>query len=295
MIGFEPGSWPVSYAGAECSVFEDEYDDEGPDQAQFEQMATELLWNWTGRLFGTSEVEIRPERREYSMNVPSTFEGNGPLDYAPGFGSGMLQTSIGRGYGWMPTLIAGAWNGIRCPECGGQAGCTHRSRAAIELPGPVVDVLGVVIDGVTLSRDAYWLRDKRWLIRKDGSDWPAYQNLNAMSGMAGTWSIRYTRGIEVPVGGQIAAGVLACELGKAAMGDPDCGLPKRLQSMTREGVTVGVMDPFEASAAHTWDSNAIPKVSTGIWTIDSWIAGVTAPRKTAGIHSVDLPNGRLLR
>jgi hypothetical protein len=297
MIGYEPGFWPVSYAGSECSVFDDT-DATAPDQAQYEEMAAELLWNWTGRKFGVNAVTLRPQRREHTtIGSASSFEGAGPVAVAPGYGSGRHTGYTSGGNGWMPVVAHGSWWGSRCMLCDSVYGCScgADSRKAIELLGPVDSIRKVTIDGEVLAGDQYWLRDGRWLIRIDGL-WPAEQDMLLPEGRVGTWSIEYDRGIAVPPGGQIAAGVLACELAKAAQGDPECGLPKRLQTMSREGVTVGVLDPFEAATAHTWNINEIPKITTGIWTIDSWVAGVTVPRQSASVRSVDTPrSGRLIR
>src|SRR3546814_4772015 len=43
----------------------------------------------------------------------------------------------------------------------------------------------------------------------------------------------------------ISAGRLANELAKAACNDKSCGLPQRVQSITRQGVTVAVLDSFD--------------------------------------------------
>jgi hypothetical protein len=287
MIGTEPGYWPVSYAGAECSIFGEE-NDEAPDQALFERMASELLWNWTGRRFGVSEVELRPKRLENGYTPPSTFEGGGPVRRAPGFGSGR---------GWAPAVVGGGYFALACYVCSAMNGCScgANSLKAVELPGPVSSVVEVVVNGAVLPKDTYWLREDRWLVRKDGQ-WPSVQDMDRPAGEVGTWSVRYRRGLDVPTGGQLAAGVLACELAKAAQGDEDCGLPKRLQSMSREGVSIGVLDPFEAATAMTWNINEVPKISTGIWVIDSWVAGVNVPRQFAGVRSVDsTSSGRLFR
>jgi hypothetical protein len=94
--------------------------------------------------------------------------------------------------------------------------------------------------------------------------------MDAPLGSENTWSVTYQQGKPVPVGGQIAAGLLACELAKAACGDKSCGLPQRVQSITRQGVTVAVLDAFDD----------IDTGHTGIWLIDSWVASVTKrPRR----------------
>src|SRR5690606_40707127 len=51
--------------------------------------------------------------------------------------------------------------------------------------------------------------------------------------------------ISVPEAGVLAAEVLACELAKSWAGTGSCRLPKRVQNIVREGVTMTVMDQFE--------------------------------------------------
>src|SRR3546814_17185264 len=75
--------------------------------------------------------------------------------------------------------------------------------------------------------------------------WPTCQNMNLADGAEDTWSVTYVKGYAVPKGGQVAAGMLAVELAKAACNDKTCGLPRRVQSVTRQGVTVAVLDAFD--------------------------------------------------
>jgi hypothetical protein len=95
------------------------------------------------------------------------------------------------------------------------------------------------------------------------------------AGNPGTWSIEYIAGIPVPKGGQVAAGILAVELGKAALKDSTCALPSRVQTITRQGVTMAILDTFEDLA----------KGRTGIPRIDMWIQSVNVIRSAATIAS----------
>src|SRR3546814_2256809 len=49
--------------------------------------------------------------------------------------------------------------------------------------------------------------------------WPTCQNMNLADGAEDTWSVTYVKGYAVPKGGQVAAGMLAVELAKAACND----------------------------------------------------------------------------
>ena len=182
------------------------------------------------------------------------------------------------GYGWAPVaLIDGSWTNLRCGLCGGITCNCADSLKVIELPGPVLEIVAIVIDGVTLSPSAYRVDAQRFLIRQDDETWPQTQDMLKAPGAEGTWSIEFKRGVAVPNGGQIAAGVLACELAKAAADDADCRLPRRVSSVARQGVVVGLLDAFEG----------LEDGKTGIWLIDSWVASVNRPRPMVGVVNVD--------
>jgi hypothetical protein len=281
------GDWPVRYSGSNCYVFEGAPDEKM--QELYESVAIELLWNWTGRVFGTATDDVRPARSPIPrINLQSSFEGAGPYPFNPGFGSGRSSVrfeggggsgSVMGGGSWLPILFAGFGLGdILCGSCGNQQCYCEPSRInTIHLPGPIVEINSVTIDGVDLVPTAYRLDNKRWLIRQDGNPWPLVNNLDLDTTQVGTWKVNYVRGIPVPIGGQVAAGILACEFAKAAMNDANCALPSRVQTITREGVTIGIIDSFAD----------ISKGATGIWAIDSWTQACIQPRKYSSVHSVD--------
>lgn len=256
--------WPVDYSA--CLDCEPALTDE--NRPTFEGMATELLGRWTGGVFGLCPVVVRPCRAE-CIAYRSTWWGRGPFPW-------------GSAGGWMPYLLNGKWYNAYCGTCGEGAGCSCSRGDRISLPGPVNEPVTVVIDGVTLDHAAYRIQGGKWLVRVDGGYWPSCQNLDALDGTEGTWSVEYTIGTPVPVGGQVAAGILACELAKAACGDPTCGLPQRIQSVTRQGVTVTVLDSFDD----------VEKGRTGIWLIDSWVAAITQPARRGIVRSPDYPPRR---
>jgi hypothetical protein len=250
-------------------VGEGEGEDEGRTLAELVlEAATGYLWNWTGKRFGLCEVEVRPCRQDCPTDW-STYYGPGTRDrFVPSTGA----------WPFHPAQVGGVWRNLTCGACGDQCSCEHVS--AIRLPGPVDSIVEVLIDGEVLDPAAYRVDDRRTLIRQDGADWPRCQDLSAPSGEPGTWSVRYRWGVPVPVGGQIAAGVLACEMAKALCGSNDCGLPQRItQSVTREGLSVAVFDPFD-----TLESGR-----TGLWLVDSWVASIThAPQRS----TVTVPRAR---
>jgi hypothetical protein len=86
--------------------------------------------------------------------------------------------------------------------------------------------------------------------------------------------------------------VLACELAKSTVSGTECALPARLQTLTREGTTIGVADNFDGSVTLTRDITQIPQIKTGIWLIDSWVSSALLPKFSAGVMSPDYRRGR---
>jgi hypothetical protein len=252
--------WPVDYG--ECGPCESLESLTATGIEKFESMATEFLWRWTSRQFGLCEGTIRPCRQDCFEGLSTYF----------GYGRGPLGPSA-----FSPTLIRGQWFNVGCGGgCGDKCGCSWGQNLRFEVP--VYDVTSVEIDGAVLDPGAYRVDDHRWLVRQDGQQWPYCQNMGRPLGEADTWAVTFRVGAPVPVGGQIAAGKLACELAKAACGDRSCELPQRVQSITRQGVTVAVLDAFDD----------IDTGHTGIWLIDSWVASVTKPDIGFSIASPDI-------
>ena len=222
-------------------------------------MAAEYLWRWTGRRYGLIEATLRPCRQNCGE---STFATGSP---------------------WTPELIGGQWYNIGCGSCNDRCGCGSYG-TTLRFGKRVSSISSIVINGVTLDPAAYRLDDGVLLQRQDGGRWPYCQDMEKPAGETNTWTITATFGEAVPIGGQLAAGKLACELAKAACGDSGCELPQRWQTISRQGVTISAaLDTFED----------IDKGHTGIWLIDSWVASVTKPRVQFAMASPDLrPTGR---
>lgn len=124
--------------------------------------------------------------------------------------------------------------------------CDGKVWPAVELPHtPVVDVLEVTIDGDPFVD--FRVVDDRYLIRNDAGLWPQRNDLGLEPSEPGTWEIEYRYGAAPPDYLAFAAELLACEFMAAwcTEGDcPPCHLPERLQSITYEGATMAVLDPF---------------------------------------------------
>lgn len=238
----------------------------------FERMAAEMLWNWTDRQFGVCSVTLRPCRSDCSSadRWLSTFWGRGPYPWG----------SLGAG-GWVPVLIDGEWFNVGC-QCASRCSCSETRPSALRLPGPVAAVTSVRVDGILLDPSEYKVRGDL-LIRVDGSPWPTCQDLLAEPTEPDTFEVIYDRGTAVPIGGQLAAGVLARELALASCGDKACQLPQRIQTVTRQGLTIGIVDAFQG----------LEGGRTGIWIIDSWVSSARAgsDKAGAGVRSPDYRSG----
>lgn len=130
------------------------------------------------------------------------------------------------------------------PQWGCSGGCTHNR---IALRAPVQSIDSVKSEGVEV----------------DSSTWDLCGHIfTFVGGTPPDWEIVYTAGRVPPVGGQLAAGALACERAKDVAGDK-CALPGNTTMVTRTGVTVQLKP----------DS----PTETGIWEVDSWVASVQIP------------------
>lgn len=255
--------WPAMYPdGERCAALASLSDSQA---AVFEEMAAEYLWRHTGRRFGLVEGVLRPCRQDLTTGLST---------YGPPPGSA--------GPPWAPALVGGRWLNVGCgaghPECGCSRGSVLRFDTGVH------DVAAVEVDGADLDRSAWRVDDGLLLVRQDGGTWPYCQDLSRPLGQEGTWAVTVVLGSPVPVGGQFAAGKLACELARAAAGDSKCELPQRWQSVTRQGVSItAALDTFEG----------LDEGRTGIWLVDSWVASVTKPDIGFSVASPDLrPAGR---
>lgn len=260
-----PCSWPVDYS--ECKLAPPDPDDpDAPrrpecfvgvseeDQDLYEHMASEFLWLWTRKSLGLCPVSIQP-CREYCYEGDSTFTGAGP--FVTGYGV----------TGWGPVLVQGSWYNVGCARCGDRCGCDSPPR--LSLPGPIASVDAIFIDGEPVDPWSYWVENETLLVRPEG--WPD-------CGL----TVCYQRGRPVPLGGRIAAGILACEFYLSVCGDRACRLPQRVRDITRQGVTMTLIDDF----------NDIDQGRTGIWMVDSWVAAMTKPTTVSTVRSPDIANPR---
>jgi hypothetical protein len=184
----------------------------------------------------------------------------------------------GSGGTWYPMVWQTGWRNCGC----GVGACACMPESQVWLPGPVAGISEVRVNNEVVPTSAFRVDDGSWLVRQDGGVWPETQNFsNPASSTDDTFVVTYLRGLLVPDGGSAAAGALACEYIKACQGLP-CRFPKRVTSVSRQGVTVSANETISAG-------------STGLAEVDQWIR-IFNPRGLAqdpAVFNPDLPPPRV--
>lgn len=258
VINFPPGPGP---SGETCSnwatgedlrgrcadlVFEPE------DIEEAMQAASHILYELSGRQFpGICSAVVRPCARPKSSSIV-------------GYANNVL------------------WRG----SCGCTDLCGLSTRARISLdPYPVTSVSAVKVDGVLLTADEFYVLERKYLVRNADSDgnndgWPCCQRLDLDSTEEGTFEVTFSYGRNPPVAGKRAAATLACELLLLSKPSEEkhCRLPQRVQTVTRQGVSMVLIDPLDV----------FDQGKTGIPEIDLWLKAVN-PRNLRGPAMVVTP------
>lgn len=125
---------------------------------------------------------------------------------------------------------------------------------------PVTAITSVTVDGAVVDPATYRVDDWRWLVRTDGQTWPTCPDVVEDPD---AFSVTVQYGRTPPQLGVMAAAELGCQLALACQPETvgDCRLPKRVTSITRQGVSMVVLDPFEFLDAG----------KTGLYTVDLFI------------------------
>lgn len=217
------------------------------------ELATDVLWAATGRRWrGVELVE------------------NAVLRAAPPR-AGEDSWSYDRSWGHCPCRIGTVGN----TPIWGAGQYAHAAPLSVRIPRrDVTTIISVTLDGAPF---AAWRLDGVWLTRTDGQPWPVCHERTVVT---------YRYGRLPPRAGVVACVELALEVGKSAAGKP-CALPKRLQSVTRQGITFAALDSLEF----------LDKGLTGLPTVDLWIRSVN-PRgraQEAQVWSPDLATARRVR
>ncbi len=212
-----PCNWEVDTSC--CSTW-DSYDTETQTAAM--EYGALVVWAGTGRRFGLCERTIRPCGRTVS-------DLSAPYGYYWADGT------------WMPYIFNGVWR--NCAGCGADFGCCScQPRCQVWLPTPAYSIpaTGITVGSDIIPVDAWRIDNGQWLVRTDGECWPECQDFNTDSG-DDFFQVTYFKGQPVPQVLLSAAGELACEWAKACTG-ADCRLPARVTSISRQGVSVSMVD-----------------------------------------------------
>lgn len=211
-------------------------------------VATEVLWSLSGRQFGTCDVVVRPCRTQDAIY--------GPLP------------QIGHGYTPYLDRSGAFWHNI-CGHPRNGCGCGPMEQIDLAPMIPAIAVSGVTIDGAPVDPAAYEIQARRYLVRLDGGRWPSCQDLTADLTEEGSFGLTLRFGNEVPLAGRRAVGELAHELLKASNpGTGECRLPSRISSVTRQGVTMTMLDPMAF----------LDGGKTGLYLVDLWLGSVNPNR-----------------
>lgn len=223
------------------------------------QFGALVVWAATGRRFGLCERTVRPCGQQCSGCTNGYYWSEGT---------------------WVPYVFNGEWRNCGC----GTGCCSCEPAHQVWLPGSVasIPVTGVSVGGVVIDPASWRIDNGEWLVRTDGESWPRCQDFNVDSG-DGIFTVTYLAGLPVPDVLLRAAGEMACEYAKSCSG-AECRLPSRVQSLTRQGMTVSMVDI----------DSLLSRGLTGVQTVDQVITSFNpyGLRSRMKILSPDLPTVR---
>jgi hypothetical protein len=258
-------SGPCTWVDADALCCTDWADYSAELQTQAIDFAKTIIWAATGRQFGLCEMTVRPCGRQCQSCAQGW--------YYDGYGS------------WMPYVAAGGvWKNCWCGNGGDCCNCDPDCQ--VYLPGPVYSITSVQVNGESLpvTGGHFFVLDQQWLIRTDTTAcWPLCADQNLAPGDADAFEVTYLRGRPVPTALAQATMSYACEYAKACLGLP-CALPSRVQSISRQGVTISMVDINEMLRNNL----------TGLLEVDQLIAAYN-PYGLKGrtrFYSPDLQEGR---
>lgn len=148
---------------------------------------------------------------------------------------------------------------------------------------PIRSITSVKVNGQVVPSGQYRVDGQRWLVRPGVIYWPADQRLDLPDTADGTFSVTATHGADPPAAGVSAASLLAAELSKARSALPN-QLPRRVTNLTRQGVSMTVVDP----------QSYLKDGFLGLWEVDAFITTYNPGRQRAKpvVYSPDLPRRR---
>lgn len=240
-------SWPVDRTCLPQAQGEVEV----AQQEAAEDLAVQVLWALSGRQYGVCPVIIRP--------CPQPCAGV-PAGAARAGGTYFAYRESGR---WLNVV------------CGCGAACAAQGPGVLHLATrttlPIQGIEEVSIAGAVLDPAEYRLEGD--LLYRVSGNWPS-QDLTRPLGQSGTWAVTILRGYPPPAGSDRLVALLAAEFLAACRGGK-CKLPRRVRSVSRQGVTYDMVDP----------TDIYREGRTGIPEVDLWLSSVN-PRALAAAPEV---------
>lgn len=224
-----------------------------PQWDRYLSLATDVLWAATGRRWRGANLTA-----EAVLRAAPPRAGEGGWAYHRSWGHCACYGGTG--------ILGPIWrDGHRA----------HHEPASIRLPHSDV----TAVDSVTIDGDVFtaWRLDGPYLVRTDGRGWPECHDRSIVT---------YRYGKEPPLAGVAACAELATEFGRAGSSSPDqqCALPRRLQSVTRQGISFAALD----------DMAFLSEGLTGLYAVDLFIRSVNphGRAQAARVWSPDIAAAR---
>jgi hypothetical protein len=216
-------------------------------------IASEILWALSGRRwYGADCLE-----EAYLRSTPPR-PGTGSWPYHSSWGDCGCWTSAQWIGGYPVEAFLGQWSHVEAVY-------------AVKLPRDTVTAItAVTINGNPFT--SYNLTRSGWLERVDGNSWDV---------CSGATVVTYRHGEPPPIGGVQAAVTLGVEIARDMYNTGKCRLPKRVSTVTRQGVTVDIVDSLDV----------LKEGGTGLTSVDLWLRSVNPEARPhrAGVWSPDMP------
>lgn len=247
--------WPI-----DAACLDDTWNGLSPEvQLRATMLASNTLRRLTGYRVGGCPITVRP--------CKATACGD---RYLPAYGSySAFNPHISTGGFWVNS-------------CGCKTDCACETLCKIDLPGPVMDVTEVKLNGEVVPEEDYRVSGNELIwVGEDDCPWPACQDMKALDG-DGTFLITYLNSYPVDGIGAYAAGILAMEYAKACSGGK-CRLPAAVTAVTRAGVSYEIA------------SGVFPDGFTGIREVDAYLSlwNPGSLRQQAQVWSPDMAKTRV--
>lgn len=165
-----------------------------------------------------------------------------------------------------------------CARFGGGCRCPAVDEVLLG-SGQVIGVDEVRIGGEVVDPAEYALVGGRRLVRDVGVRWPACQLLGHDDDAPDVLVVDYRWGQPLDDVGHYAILAFGCELLKAML-NIECRLPPGVTSVTRQGISVDVLDPFEF----------MQEGRTGVYEFDLWLHTVNPAglRRASKVRTPDI-------